>query len=113
MCRQHYLLEPIDAPRLRQTLTHAHDRLERTDWRATRAEEAARVEAAVAAVGAAQPLSIVRRIPVRRRDDIVFVPVEQVASVVADAYLVTLRNGQQLPVSRIRSRVVRDHLLRL
>jgi two-component system LytT family response regulator len=165
-----YLLKPIDAPRLRQTLTRAHDRLERTDWRATRAEEAARVEAAVAAVGAAQPPSMLRRIPVRRRDDIVFVPVEQVASVVADGellhlhtsapggdrytityrlkdlearldpaefvrlsrgtlarvdailkvspmpggtYLVTLRNGQQLPVSRIRSRVVRDQLLRL
>jgi two-component system LytT family response regulator len=166
-----YLLKPIDAPRLRQTLTRAHDRLERADWRATRAEEAARVEAAVAAVGAAQPASPLRRIPVRRRDDIVFVPVEQVASVVADGellhlhttapgggerftityrlkdlearldptefvrlsrgtlarvdailkvspmpggtYLVTLRNGQQLPVSRIRSRVVRDQLLRL
>lgn len=166
-----YLLKPIDAPRLRQTLTRAHDRLERADWRATRAEEAARVAAAAAAVGDAQPPSLLRRIPVRRRDDVVFVPVEQVASVVADGellhlhtlapgggerltityrlkdlearldpaefvrlsrgtlarvdailkvspmpggtYLVTLRNGQQLPVSRIRSRVVRDQLLRL
>jgi two-component system LytT family response regulator len=165
-----YLLKPVDAPRLRQTLTRAHDRLERADWRATRAEEAARVEAAAAAVGAAHPPSHLRRIPVRRRDDIVFVPVEQLASVVADGellhlhtsapggdrytityrlkdlearldpaefvrlsrgtlarvdaiqkvspmpggtYLVTLRNGQQLPVSRIRSRVVRDQLLRL
>jgi two-component system LytT family response regulator len=165
-----YLLKPIDAPRLRQTLTRAHDRLERADWRATRAEEAARVVAAADAVGAAQPPAMLRRIPVRRRDDIVFVPVEQVASVVADGellhlhtaapggerftityrlkdlearldpaefvrlsrgtlarvdailkvspmpggtYLVTLRNGQQLPVSRIRSRVVRDQLLRL
>ena len=165
-----YLLKPIDAPRLRQTLTRAHDRLERADWRATRVEEAARVEAAADAVSAAQPAALLRRIPVRRRDDIVFVPVEQVASVVADGellhlhtsapggdhytityrlkdlearldpaefvrlsrgtlarvdailkvspmpggtYLVTLRNGQQLPVSRIRSRVVRDQLLRL
>ncbi len=29
-----YLLKPVDAPRLRHTLTRAHDRLERADWRA-------------------------------------------------------------------------------
>ena len=163
-----YLLKPVDAPRLRHTLTRAHDRLERADWKATRAEEAARVEAAAAAVAAGQPAALLRRIPVRRRDDIVFVAVEQVASVVADGellhlhtdagerftityrlkdlearldpaefvrlsrgalarveaiqkvspmpggtYLVTMRTGQQLQVSRLRSRVVRDQLLRL
>ncbi len=164
-----YLLKPVDAPRLRQTLARAHDRLERADWRSTRAEEAQRLARAAAAAGAAErPPSLLRRIPVRRRDDVVLLPVEQVVAVVADAellhlhtaggerhtityrlkdlearldpaeyvrlsrgtlarvdaiqrvspmpggtYLVTLRTGQQHAVSRIRSRVVREQLLRL
>ena len=163
-----YLLKPVEAPRLRHTLTRAHERLERADWRASRVEESERLERAADAVEAAAPVAPLRRIPVRRRDDVVFVPVEQVAAVVADGellhlhtssverftityrlkdlearldpaeyvrlsrgtlvrvdaiqkvspmpggtYLVTLRNGQQHPVSRIRSRIVRDQLLRL
>jgi DNA-binding LytR/AlgR family response regulator len=115
--------------------------------------------------GAAAPLE---RIPVRKRDDVVLVPVAQVVAVVADGellhlataggerhtvayrlkdlearlppgqfvrlsrgalaridaiarvspmpggtYVVTLANGAQLPVSRLRSRVVREQLLRL
>jgi two-component system LytT family response regulator len=168
-----YLLKPVDAPRLRQTLARAHDRLERADWKATRAEEAQRLARAAAAAGAAgaaerPPPAPLRRIPVRRRDDVVLLPVEQVVAVVADAellhlhtaggerhtityrlkdlearldpaeyvrlsrgtlarvdaiqrvspmpggtYLVTLRTGQQHAVSRIRSRVVREQLLRL
>lgn len=163
-----YLLKPVDAVRLRKTLMRAHDRLERADWRAVRAQEAARVEAAVEAVESGRAAPYLRRIPVRRRDDIVFVSVEHVSAVVADGellhvhtdsgerhvithrlkdletrldphefvrlsrgvlariaaiqkvspmpggtFLVTMRNGQQLQVSRIRSRVVRDGLLRL
>ncbi len=162
-----YLLKPVEAPRLRQTLTRVHDRLERADWKATRVEEAERLARVVEAVEGSAPAPL-RRIPVRRREDVVFVPVEQVAAVVADGellqlhtaagerltityrlkdlearldpaeyvrlsrgtlvrvdaiqkvspmpggtYLVTLRNGQQHPVSRIRSRVLRDQLLRL
>lgn len=115
--------------------------------------------------GAAAPLE---RIPVRKRDDVVLVPVAHVVAVVADGellhlataggerhtvayrlkdlearlppgqfvrlsrgalaridaiarispmpggtYVVTLANGAQLPVSRLRSRVVREQLLRL
>ncbi len=163
-----YLLKPVEAPRLRHTLTRAHERLERADWRTARADESERLERAVESVAAAAVPTLLRRIPVRRRDDVVFVPVEQVAAAVADGellllhtlagerftithrlkdlearldpaeyvrlsrgtlvrvdaiqkvspmpggtYLVTLRNGQQHPVSRIRSRVVRDQLLRL
>lgn len=119
-------------------------------------------------MGTAAPGEPLRRIPVRRRDDIVLVPVEQVVSVTADGellhlttaagerhtvnyrlkdlearldatefvrlsrgalvrvtaiqkvspmpagtYMVTLRNGQQHQVSRIRSRLLREQLLRL
>jgi two-component system LytT family response regulator len=159
-----YLLKPVDAARLRLTLTRAHERLERADWRESEAEH---LTAAAAQVAAAVPTHLAR-IPVRRRDEVVLVPVEAVVSVVAEGellhlttrtgerhtityrlkdlearlpagdflrlsrgalarldaiakvspmpggtYVVTLTDGQQLPVSRIRSRIVRDSLLRL
>jgi two-component system LytT family response regulator len=117
---------------------------------------------------AGAPGGYLRRIPVRRREDIVILSVDRIASVVADGellhvtttdgerhtityrlkdlearlaphtfvrlsrgalarigaiqrvrartgglYVATLSNGQQLPISRIRSRVVRDSLLKL
>jgi two-component system LytT family response regulator len=168
-----YLLKPVDAVRLRQTLVRAQERLERADLRETeQAAGAARAVAAAAQVEAWQAeggtLAPLTRIPVRRRDDVILVPVTQVLSVVADGellqlttasgdrhtityrlkdlearlapgtflrlsrgalvrldaiakvspmpggtYLVTLTSGAQLPVSRLRSRIVRDQLLRL
>jgi len=160
-----YLLKPVDATRLRRTLTRAHDRLERADWRESEAVRLAAVAQAVSIERSSAPLE---RIPVRRRDDVVLVPVSAIISIVADGellhlttrsgerhtityrlkdlerrvsegqfirlsrgalarvdaiakvspmpggtYVVTLSDGQQLPVSRLRSRVVRDTLLKL
>jgi len=160
-----YLLKPIDATRLQRTLTRAHDRLERADWRESEAARLAGVDDAVSAKRAPAPLE---RIPVRRREDVVLVPVSAIVSIVADGellhlttrsgerhtityrlkdlelrvpagqfirlsrgalacvdaiakvspmpggtYVVTLTDGQQLPVSRLRSRIVRDSLLKL
>ena len=160
-----YLLKPIDATRLRRTLTRAHDRLERADWRESEAVRLTAVEDAVSAARASAPLE---RIPVRRREDVVLVPVSTIVSIVADGellhlttrsgerhtityrlkdlelrvpagqfirlsrgalvrvdaiakvspmpggtYVVTLSDGEQLPVSRLRSRIVRDSLLKL
>lgn len=178
-----YLLKPVDGPRLRRALTRAHERLDRAD---VRASAAADVRAAVHAIEAARdgraptdddaddarptapPGPPLARIPVRKRDDVVLVPVAGVVAVVADGellhlataagerhtityrlkdlearlpagefvrlsrgalvrvaaihrvspmpggtYLVTLADGAQFPVSRLRSRVVRDELLRL
>ena len=140
-----YLLKPVERARLRETLERARERLER-DARTAYLE----------------------RVPVRHRGEIVLVPVDQLASVVAEGellhlttsggerytithrlkdleerlepdrfvrlgrgtlaridqiakispmpggtYVVTLANGQQLPVSRMQSRVIRDQLLRL
>ena len=159
-----YLLKPVEPARLRRTIARAQERLEQADFRQS---EARRLAAAVDRVEAAAPEPL-RRIPVRRRDDIVLVPVEQLATVTADGellhlttrtgerhtityrlkdlearldaaafvrlsrsalvaidaiakvspmpggtYVVSLRNGQQLPVSRIRARVLREQLLRL
>jgi two-component system, LytTR family, response regulator len=160
-----YLLKPVDATRLRHTIMRAHDRLERSDWRETEATRLADTAAMISAAGSTAPFE---RIPVRRRDDVVLVPVSSVVAIVADGellhlttrsgerhtityrlkdlevrlphgqfirlsrgalaridaiakvspmpggtYLVELTDGQQLPVSRLRSRVVRDSLLRL
>jgi two-component system LytT family response regulator len=193
-----YLLKPVDGARLRRALTRAHERLERADFRESAAaavraavhevaaardeareegdeedvrDAAAGADAAAGVAGfapSAGTLASLTRIPVRKRDDVVLVPVAQVIAVVADGellhlttaagerhtityrlkdlearlpvgefvrlsrgalarvaaihrvspmpggtYLVTLVNGAQLPVSRLRSRVVREQLLRL
>jgi two-component system LytT family response regulator len=163
-----YLLKPVDPARLRETLNRAQDRLERDDERGTARGanlQAIRALSAALETRAAEPLL---RIPVRKRDQIILVPVEQIASIIADGellhlftaknekhtisyrlkdlesrldtapfirlsrgtianvamiervapmtggtYVVVLSNGQQLPVSRIRSRILRDRLLRL
>ena len=160
-----YLLKPVDPGRLRATLNRAHDRLEQADFRPA---EADRLKAVASEIQLTGPTGYLRRIPVRRRDDIVIVPVDQVAAVVADGellqittvaherhtityrlkdlearldparfvrlsrgaivnvdliqkispmpggtFVVTLKNNMQIPVSRLRARVLREELLRL
>lgn len=160
-----YLLKPVDRARLRETLNRAQERLERSD---ARGNEVTNLRAAAADYEAAVRPPFLERIPVRRRDEIIILPVRDVASVVADGellhltnargdgftinyrlkdmearldpslfvrlsrgtlanvemisrvspmpggtYIVTLSNNQQLPVSRLQSRVLRETLLRL
>src|SRR5947209_17882442 len=76
-----YLLKPVDPTRLRTTVNRAMERLERADLRPGDAE---RIRSAATDYAAFQPPTLLRRIPVRKRDDIVLVPVDQVMSVVAD-----------------------------
>jgi two-component system LytT family response regulator len=83
-----YLLKPVEPGRLRLTLARAHDRLEAAD---VRTDEADRLRSAAAAYERAVPAaSYLRRIPVRHRDDIVILPVEQVLAVVAHGELLHL-----------------------
>ncbi len=160
-----YLLKPVSQARLGESLERAHDRLERADLRST---ETDRVKAAVDAYEAEARLPYLERIPVRRQEDVLLLPVKQIASIVAErellhittsrgdkhtityrlkdlemrldpakfvrlgrgalaaiemiakvhlmpggAYLVSLANGDELQVSRIQSRVVRERLLKL
>jgi two-component system LytT family response regulator len=160
-----YVLKPVDAPRLRSTINRALERLERATFRT---DDTDRVRAAATEYAAAAATGLLRRIPVRKRDDILLVPVEQIASVVADGellhvttiagehytvtyrlkdlevrldpaqfvrisrgtlvnigqiqrvspvaggmYTVVLRGGAEHAASRLRSRVLRDQLLRL
>jgi two-component system LytT family response regulator len=160
-----YLLKPVDRARLREALNRAQERLERGDLRV---ESVARVDAAAASYEEATRPPILERIPIRQKDEIVIVPVKEIASVVAEGellrltternetytlsyrlkdlearldparfvrlgrgalanvemlrrvssmpggtYVVTMSNGQQLAVSRIQGRILREHLLKL
>ena len=159
-----YLLKPVDPARLRDTINRAQERLERAEDHVTSADA---VRAAADTIESRDPAPLTR-IPVRKRNQIVLVPVEQIASIIADGellhlhtaknekhtisyrlkdlelrltaaefirlsrgtlvnvgmidrvtpmtggtYVVVLSNGQELPVSRIQSRVLKDRLLRL
>jgi two-component system LytT family response regulator len=160
-----YLLKPVDRSRLRETINRAQERLERAEWRA---DATARLSAAAEAYQAATRPALLERIPVRQQDEIVILPVKDIASIVAEGellhlttaqnetytlsyrlkdlearldpahfvrlgrgtlanvemmrrvsampggtYIVTLSNGQQLNVSRLQGRILRDQLLRL
>jgi two-component system, LytTR family, response regulator len=76
-----YLLKPVDKVRLRQTLNRALDRIEHAEQAQ---EQISHVHAALAAYESAARLPYLERIPVRRRDEILLVPVDQIASIVAD-----------------------------
>jgi two-component system, LytTR family, response regulator len=85
-----YLLKPVENARLRQTIDRARERLEREDYQA---EETERVRAAADDYEAAGGRPRLERIPVRRRDEIVLVPVRQIVSVVADGELLHIRTA--------------------
>ena len=83
-----YLLKPVDRVRLRETLRRAQERIKHADQR----------DAAVAKLGAAAAAayqSVARsgqldRIPIRTRDEVTFVAVADLASVVAEGELLHL-----------------------
>lgn len=79
-----YLLKPVEKARLADTLARAAERLERDDWREI---EATKLSSAIETYEAARGRAPLDRIPVRVRDEIVLVPVAEVASIVADGEL--------------------------
>jgi two-component system LytT family response regulator len=160
-----YVLKPVHADRLRATLDRVRARMVRAESPQARSTALAEARAAYDREGRRPPLG---RIPVKRLDDVLLVPVRQIASIVADGellhlttvanerhtisyrlhslesrldprrfvrlgrgtlanvdlitkvspmpggtYSVTLSNGQELAVSRIQSRLLRDSLLKL
>jgi len=160
-----YLLKPIDRPRLADTLQRAQDRLEQADLRR---EDMAHIQKAATSYEAKGGKVYVERIPVRQQDEVILLPVRDIASIEADGEVlnittvrkethsinyrlkdlearldpsqfvrlsrgslarlelitrvtampggtcvVTLKNDQRLPVSRIQSRILREQLLRL
>jgi two-component system LytT family response regulator len=160
-----YLLKPVDKARLREALNRAQERIEHAE---IVSEQAMRVGAAIDAYEDAARPPYLERIPVRHRDDVVIVPVGQIASVVAEgellhittvknerhtityrlkdleqrldpaqfirlgrgalanidlitkvhmmpggAHVACLTTGQELPVSRLQFRILRDRFLKL
>jgi two-component system LytT family response regulator len=94
-----YLLKPVDAARLRETVSRAIDRLDHDDVRATSAKG---LRSAAAAIESSTPL---RRVPVRKRDEIILVAVDQIASVVADGellHLSTMRGEKHAVTYRLK-----------
>jgi two-component system, LytTR family, response regulator len=153
-----YLLKPVDKARLRDALNRAQERLEKAELRL---DAAARVDAAATAYEEATKPALLERIPVRQKEEIIIIPVKEIASIVAEGeilrltttgnetYTLTYRlkdlearldpgrfvrlgrgalanlemlrrvsalpggNGQQLNISRLQGRILREHLLKL
>lgn len=158
-----YLLKPVEVERLQATIDRARGRLDRPEPAQQRAEALVSVATALS-----NRRMYLERIPVRRRNEVIILPVRQIVSIVSEGellhittstkerytityrlhlleqrldprrflrlsrgtlanvdaiakvspmpggtYVATLANGQELQVSRIQSRVLRDTLLKL
>ncbi len=86
-----YLLKPVEKGRLRETLNRARERLEQTDFRET---ESANLQAAVAVYEENSRQTLLERIPIRLRGEILLLAVSEVVSIVADGELLHLTNLQ-------------------
>src|SRR5919197_6184629 len=73
-----YILKPVDSVRLRKTIDRVKERLEREDFHI---EETERIRAAAADYESTGG-KLLERIPVRRRDEIILIPVMQLVSIV-------------------------------
>lgn len=78
-----YLLKPVERERLAATLERARERESAGD-------RSRGLAAASAAIEQATRKQFLERIPVRKRDDVVLVPVRQIASIVAEGELLHL-----------------------
>jgi len=97
-----YLLKPVEAVRLRETINRAQDRLERAEFKQ---EAVANVRAAADEYEAATRPARLERIPVRQKDAIVIIPVDEIASIVAEGeilHLTTIQNKDYTIVYRLK-----------
>jgi two-component system, LytTR family, response regulator len=91
-----YLLKPVERDRLRATIDRARARRQ-----ASAPERAKSLATAAAALDTAVRRAYLERIPVRRRDEVVILPIRQVASVVADGELldITTTSGERYTIT--------------
>ena len=97
-----YLLKPVEKTRLREALNRAQERIEHAE---IVAEQSNRVGDAIAAYESSSRAPYLERIPVRRRDEILIVPVSQIASIVAEGellYLTTTKNERHAITYRLK-----------
>lgn len=86
-----YLLKPIEKARLGDTLRRAQERLEQTDWREN---ESVKIKSAARDYDAAAGPELLERIPVKKREEFLLIPVGQVASIVADGELLHITTDE-------------------
>jgi two-component system LytT family response regulator len=91
-----YLLKPVERERLATTIARA-----RTRAAAAPAERARSLSEASAALESATRTDYLERIPVRRKDETVILPIRQISSVVADGELLHLTtvNSERFTIS--------------
>lgn len=111
-----YLLKPIEKARLRETLNRAAGRLEQTDFQTNEAE---RLKKTVESYDELKKPEFLERIPVRRRDEILFVHVSEIVSVVADGELLHIAtlSGKKFVINHrlkdLEARLAPEKFLRL
>jgi DNA-binding LytR/AlgR family response regulator len=111
-----YLLKPVEKTRLREALNRAQERIEHAE---IVAEQSNRVGDAISAYESSSRTPYLERIPVRRRDEIVIVPVSQIASIIAEGellYLTTTKNERYAITYRLKdleTRLDPDRFIRL
>lgn len=90
-----YLLKPVERTRLAATLRRASERLEQAVQPATlRGDEAANLRSAVAAYDAEAPRRYLERLPVRHKDQIIFLRALSIASVIAEGELLHITTDE-------------------
>lgn len=87
-----YLLKPVEKARLRETVNRAQERIEHAE---IVAEQASHVGAAIDTYETSAKPPYLERIPVRRREDVVILPVQQIACIVADGELLQITTVQK------------------
>jgi two-component system, LytTR family, response regulator len=97
-----YLLKPVDKARLRETLNRAQERVEHAE---IVAEQSSHVANAITAYESSAKAPYLERIPIRRRDEIIILPVAQIASIVAEGellFLSTIKNERHAITYRLK-----------
>lgn len=110
-----YLLKPIEKSRLRETLNRVHERLEQKDFRET---ESKKVKKAVEVYEESKN-EFIERIPVKHREEILLIPVAEVASIIADGellHITTYKNEKYIINFRLKdieAKLPTDKFIRL
>jgi two-component system LytT family response regulator len=97
-----YLLKPVEKSRLREALNRALERIEHAE---IVAEQNARVSDAIAVYESSLKPPYIERIPIRHGDEIVILPVAQIASIIAEGdllFLTTIRNERHTITYRLK-----------
>lgn len=79
-----YLLKPVEKARLRETINRAQERLEQKDFIETETEK---VIKAVETYEETTRDKFLKRIPLKKNDEIFLVPTDEIASIIADGEL--------------------------